>query len=677
MSSEKYWSEKSFESYKSELELLKNNKEIINSSFDFLAKKIAEFEKNWKLENNEIDFLNKQIIYHKKLWVLKNEFLKKKWEYSDKSIEDLEKLYNEVEWTIISDIELNYLNENTNKQDYKTKDTLIFYNNKTFRDYIETNIDVKWEIESVFNENEKTKEFYKIFTLEYLNFFESKFNEKQIIKMHLIPEKWLPLNEEELNNLLYKTVSKNLDFFKKFNKNLKININWKTHLIKISDILQKIEQKKENEKWIQEWIKKELSEIRNQIIKEEKEKIKKNNRLDLLDELLTKNNKLKTTVNAIGKITPLQKNDNAKIVKEKFIRFLIISWTLEKKEILRELLVNNSLNEMNSLDKFQDILKNNWEIEPIRKINKEYAISLLNDLIHQTDDLNTTTIKTEAINNSSKKKNKNTLEQQNIDFYENRYINSLLSNWDISKDKLLQKLEASENFNYLDFIDRYWLSEEVENAYLSTFARKMENFNVYIDWKVIKITPEFIQKNKKIILNNLRVMNKIIVWIECSGENRDNNQWSWAKWYFQFHTQNGSEDRSKWEYNSLETALRRSYTDLAWIKYIPNEKLEKHKNVPEWIVDTYNKKNADPKDLTANKQNTLFIYDMFNNWKTITDSNNSERWVKDFIWLVIMWNPWSAEKFYEFFHHTAADSATKERVREYSNKYMKEFIKIS
>jgi hypothetical protein len=46
---------------------------------------------------------------------------------------------------------------------------------------------------------------------------------------------------------------------------------------------------------------------------------------------------------------------------------------------------------------------------------------------------------------------------------------------------------------------------------------------------------------------------------------------------------------------------------------IPYEKLKKHQNVPDWIINAYNDKHFDPKKLTAIQQNTLFIIDMFNN----------------------------------------------------------------
>jgi hypothetical protein len=46
---------------------------------------------------------------------------------------------------------------------------------------------------------------------------------------------------------------------------------------------------------------------------------------------------------------------------------------------------------------------------------------------------------------------------------------------------------------------------------------------------------------------------------------------------------------------------------------MPSIEFEDNKKVPQWILDTYNNQNSDPKDLTAIQQNSLFVYDMFNN----------------------------------------------------------------
>ncbi len=223
-------------------------------------------------------------------------------------------------------------------------------------------------------------------------------------------------------------------------------------------------------------------------------------------------------------------------------------------------------------------------------------------------------------------------------------------------------------------------SETISKTYLDLFSEKVIWTVVKLEWKEIKITKNFIETHKNDILNNLLVFNKIIVWIESEWINQDNKNWSWAKWYFQYKTNNWATDRSKAEYDSFETALRRNYRYLSWINpaKIWKEKLKKHAKVPDWIVDAYNHWHFDPKELSVIKQNNMFIIDLFENWKIIRNWKNKQyrNRIKDYMWLVWIWNLWSVEKFYNLFHHTAPDKATRRRMRFYKRKYSKELKRL-
>ncbi|MFK7780130.1 MAG: hypothetical protein QM490_03195 [Candidatus Gracilibacteria bacterium] len=648
---ENFGKKESFEDFESQVDTLSKQNELLQSSVDFLTKKITDFKNNGKLEKYEIDFIKEQIKYHKKLSVLKKKYTQGKNSLTHRSIREIDAVYHETEGTAISKIEINYLKGKTKKEELKLKDTL---RDISYRDYIEENVNITRWPESIF-EGEKVRDFYNLFTLEYLNYIENFYSEEDIRERHNNIKNGLVLPKKIIKGILYRLLNNNWRKLIDLNNDLIINIGGKKERFSIKDIKGEINTDKI-----------EKTRVEKEIMKAEKEKKEKIHRMQLLDEILIKINNFKGTIKKIGQVTPLQKNETAKIVKEKLIKYLIISGTLEKSKISSILIIKNGFDDANFAATYEKILKENGQNKKVKKIDKEYAILLLENLLDNINDLNLTREKTVYISN-------------NIEIsVENEYlfIDYLLRTGEITKDQLLQKSEKFESFNYLNFIDRYGLSEEVENTYIQFLTRKIKNLNVYINGKVIKITPEFVQENQAIIINNLTVLNKIIVGIESDGINKDNHNGSGAKGYFQFHTANGASDRNEGKYNSFETALRRAYKDLSGFKYIPNQEFKNHDNVPQWIVDAYNNKNTDPKDLTASQQNSLFVIDMFNNGKKVINGMGHKKGIPDYIGLAIIGNLWSVEKFYKLFHHTAPDKATIKRIKDYSKKYTSEFTQI-
>jgi len=343
--------------------------------------------------------------------------------------------------------------------------------------------------------------------------------------------------------------------------------------------------------------------------------------------------------------------------------------------------------EIHEINKEKWLIISKWHIKNILyKIFKNHWIKLLNfnnDLIilswWQKITFSVKNIKKQISQDIKKEEIRKKIESDKK--FKISKINRIIEEWDIykrnkkifilewleekilTKDELLEKSKEVPGFNYIDFMNHYWLSETISRTYMELFSKKVTNTKVIIEWKTIIITPEFIKTNKEAIINNFLVFNKIIVWIESEWVNQDNKNWSWAKWYFQYHTNNGVTDRKKQEYDSFETALRRNYRYLSWIDPMEmwDELLDKHPKVPDWIVDAYNHWHFDPKELWVIKQNTLFIIDMFNNGKKIRNWNRRKNWVEDYLWLVAIWNLWSVEKFYKLFHHTAPDRATKKK----------------
>lgn len=250
----------------------------------------------------------------------------------------------------------------------------------------------------------------------------------------------------------------------------------------------------------------------------------------------------------------------------------------------------------------------------------------------------------------------------------------LIENKVITKSELSLKLEELDNYNYEDFLNTYWLTEENEALYLKAFEIKLIWKNIIFNHKKTLVTKEFIETNKEDILNNYLVLNKMIVNIESKWNNIDNIKWeSSSKWYYQYLDWNGYTSEVNWEkeiyLSSVKTWLRNLYKFYSWMdwKNVSVRKLKYNSKVPNWIITAFNEKDFDLKTLSAEKQSLIFTWDYFESIKEINGKIPS-----DFLALASVWNTWAIKKFYLDFHHTGWKKVAdiiKENMERWINKY--------
>ena len=265
----------------------------------------------------------------------------------------------------------------------------------------------------------------------------------------------------------------------------------------------------------------------------------------------------------------------------------------------------------------------------------------------------------------------------NRDLLLENYTKYLIDQSIINKSQLLNIFEKNDSqFNYLDFLNNYWFTENLDFTYREMIQRQLLWTRIW--WENITLDQEYINENYNAIINNLEVFTKIILEVESSGRNVANNSWSSARWYFQYMTwNNGNSSRSEGKFTSIETALRRCYMEYSWNTNIPNNTLEHHNNVPDWVVEFYNKSSLDTRELSAEQQNELFIIDLFKNNRRIQNWAWWRVGINDFLWLIAIWNSWAIKKAYGIFHHTNTDSQTEQVLSRVLNKYNSELITLN
>jgi len=246
------------------------------------------------------------------------------------------------------------------------------------------------------------------------------------------------------------------------------------------------------------------------------------------------------------------------------------------------------------------------------------------------------------------------------------------------KKESQKSIPDKSNINYLDYIDENWISEDNKEI-------------IFYFWN--KLWLENIPEEKKEwFIKWFVFLLKLFTEIESDWENIKNNNWSSAKWYFQFLTWNWSNwyevmikwKNQDWEFHEVWKtkyyALKKSSKQIyRWRKIskfnIRHKKssyelslfrtkeyyIETKKNLPTWLENIGNKW---PIDLTIDQQTTLFLVDLFT-------KNKKYRWlwIEKFLPLAIDWNEWWVKKLYYVFHHTHPDKATKERISKIINKH--------
>ena len=257
-----------------------------------------------------------------------------------------------------------------------------------------------------------------------------------------------------------------------------------------------------------------------------------------------------------------------------------------------------------------------------------------------------------------------------------------------------EKLSTWEKMKIIENI----LSNPKNEKFLLAVINKLENKIISVDHKKIKLTKEFINKHKKELLNNLKVMILMIIHIESDWNYKVRNYqkssakwlWQWLDWNWwyskeymyknKWYTKNqlkrkfnktnikDLKTRTVWNTSSFETTLR-------WIYYwYQNELLNKLSfNIPK----KYNKHiKLSPTNLNLEQQIQLLILDIGINWKTVKNWLWQKVWIKDFMWTALLWNSWAVKEIYKIFHHTKPDKKTLNRIKNISPKYTKKLIKL-
>lgn len=658
---------------------------ILDVSYDFLNNKLDEYKNSWGLDIGEYSFLYQQMYYHKKLAKIQTNYLKDKGDLSEYSKRNIE-FFSKMCWNSeITESELSTLQRKIEEWKWRMEDTHLLQED-TFRDIVENNIHIHNWPESIY-EWKTISLFYKEFTILYLNLLEVKYgNNYNEINNTKSFNKWLDISEWEAKEIIKQIILKFKNEFKWLNWPITIDFNWKSVEFswkKIRGELDGERKAQDEERAYRESMKK--VELR---IKEQNE-INEQNKV-LLKKIIIAKNKCKEIQASVSDSTHTKWTETPRGFKRKFIKSLIQTWSLTKDEVLEIVQEDEWYSELEFNIWFEDVVKLKKLIvnKDNKKIAKNRAKKLLKKLVENLSQIH-----------------KITKEVQNqwwikewIWDIEKHIADDLLKQNGISVDEILKFSEYEtfdsqwnwvtrfKQFNYLQFIEKYWLPNETRIFLERMLGDKMTWENINIKWEKITLTEDYLFTHEKEIIKNLAIFNEIIIGIECDWKNVANlNGWK-AKWLFQFHTWNWKEtiDKSQHEFNSYEVILRKAYKYYAWISDSnedqlaimpwPNGKLKRIKDVnpelelndvPEWIIEAYNTKWSSPINLPAIKQNELFLISAFRNNK------KDENWItaREYIWRAMLWHMDGIEKYYKLFHHTAVDEATKARIIKYVEKY--------
>ena len=224
----------------------------------------------------------------------------------------------------------------------------------------------------------------------------------------------------------------------------------------------------------------------------------------------------------------------------------------------------------------------------------------------------------------------------------------------------IENSEISESL--IDFIRQNWIPDSSSDILFTTISTGWiiaENISVE-DWEIM--------------LSNLQVFIEFIVQVESFWwQNIQNNQWSSAKWPFQYldwfinweptlipkiddnweivkdDTWNTvmirAFNRNEWDFSPFDTALRRTrrYYDSYWAEW-----------VPDWVNKAWNNQpEFSPLNLSWEQSINLWIIDSFTRWNGVTD------YLRD---VVIHWHWQAMQDFYYNIHHTNPTNAVRRNV---------------
>ena len=488
----------------------------------------------------------------------------------------------------------------------------------------------------------------------------TKIENSQTWKQREILEKQLK-QLEQLETSYKKYISTNLT--KKTKEKLSFLFNWIKDQIninkeEISDDLEKINKLLEQEKEILEDT---IDIINNWTIRDQVE-----NYIDILnirESISPQKYQDFFDIATIEYINILENRIKRKLNKTEINYILKQKWLLINKteaKILEEKVASKIPKDYKFKYKIKLFDWNTMELNSKIKTKENQNNIDINELFKQTE--------------KEKKKNKKIVDNISIDNYEN-----------LSTNEKMKKIEEI-------------LNNQKYEKFLLEVVNKLENKVISTNNNKIKLTKEFLNKHKKELLNNLKVMILMIIHIESDwvykAKNIEWSSWKWLgqwldwnwwyskeymfnkKWYtkkqlkLKFNKKDLSKfkNRTVWNTNSFETTLK-------WIyKWYPDNLLNK---LDFKIPKKYNKPiELSPIDLDLEQQIQLLILDIGINWKTVKNKLWQSVWIKDFIWTALLWNTWAVKEIYKIFHHTKPNKKTIERIKNISPRYTKKLIKL-
>lgn len=240
-----------------------------------------------------------------------------------------------------------------------------------------------------------------------------------------------------------------------------------------------------------------------------------------------------------------------------------------------------------------------------------------------------------------------------------QYILGLYDNWNIAKIILLNYLEQDESFNYVEFIESFWLTEKVKEVVLR-YSR--EKLNISSDIQ------------DKVLLENLTLFLLTFIMIESSWYNVRNRAWaSTADWYYQYLNANWKYNKDKsWSPWSFQTWLNRIK------RFLSTEEFDSRFWEYNVVSNHVNERNMNPSDLSAENQTILFFLDIVENGKAIKSTMKAKdgslkelkHYSDDMMKLILSErNSWALWRIYKLLHHTDPDEETIDVYEREKNKY--------
>ena len=248
-------------------------------------------------------------------------------------------------------------------------------------------------------------------------------------------------------------------------------------------------------------------------------------------------------------------------------------------------------------------------------------------------------------------------------------------------NKYLEKFNTKER---LKIIEKYINSEEFKK-YIDLVIKNIEWKSVIlkIDWtnktKTITFSKEFIQKNKDLIVKNLKSLLIMIIHIESDGnplaktwKSSAEGLWQWLTYDWKIWTEylykkkyytyeqikdkkiniNNLYKRKVWHTSSWETTLNKIYLSY---------KIKLNKYIKWFPIEIISKKyDISPLKINWKEQAKILLLSSYSK----NDNKNK------ILLASLLWNQWWLTRFYKLYH-TDPKKKTLNRIREISPKYIK------